>query len=271
MAFDQFKNWTGASGAPIGFADAYPEDKYSAFTADPIHGQDVNPNTPNSYAQVGNYTGDGPLNIQGDPNDFIDYGMGANGFMLDDIPYPGHDDNAGTDTDTIPLGPAKRAGRDPAHGQHIYQDFQAPGHGVNFYGSTIETEDLHAWNSERTPNQNTGTYPADAREKTTGWPVAFDSTTVAPLLPVVRDTEHIPMYRMQQDDRPLYRYLAVTAHDIVPSGSVYNPQTNSNVYLQNVKPIPAAARTPIDPAASQNVLSDSIQEDGEYIDVGYWQ
>lgn len=263
-------DWTGASGIQIGYAGNYPEDKYDAFTADPVHANPVNPNQPNQYRQTGSSIGDVPTNIQAD-NDFVDYGMGSDGWILDNIDLPAEDTAAGTDGHTSELGPAKARGRDVAHAQDVRQAFPAPGWSRNFYGRKVDTIDLHAWKSSQTPAPNKGTAILDAREVTDNWPTPFDSTTVAPLLPDVRSTDAIPMRRMQQDDRPMYRQIALPGANIKPSGSVYNPQTESNVFLKTRTPIPGAYTIPTDPSVSQDALSQSVMDMDDETPVGMWQ
>jgi hypothetical protein len=269
-SFSTFSTWTGASGGAIGYADQYPADRYGAFTADPIHGEKVNPNNPNSYMQKGALPEGAPVQIQSDYDDWSS--EGSYGWVLDNLDYPAEDDPAGTMGHDSGMGPAKSRSRDAAHARDVYQEFPYPGIGQDFYGASINVDDLHAWKSSSVPNFNSGVYPADAREITHNWPEPFDSTTVAPLRNNPLDTEKIPMRRMDQDDRPLYRYLAVPGGNIQPSGSVYNPQYESNVYVQNVTAIPAAGQTPVDPWASQDILSaQAFNADDEIGIGGGWQ
>lgn len=272
MAFDKFRsNWTGASGIQVGYADAYPATQDTrSFTSSPVHAASYNPNQVNSYRQPGALTGDVPVTIQAE-QDFIDWGMGQNGWLLDNIDYPNADDAPGTDGHSSAMGPAKAPAPDSGHGQPVFQKFQAPGFGTDFYGQSIDTQDLAAWNSSTTRAPNTGSAILDAREQTSNWPTPFDSTTVAPLLPVVRDTEKIPMRRMKQDDRPLYRQIAVPGMNVKPSGSVYNPTYASNDVLQNVKPIPASYTSPTDPSVSQDALSQVYMDDDSPVIGEGWQ
>lgn len=262
-------DWTGASGLQIGYAGEYPQDKYDSFTADEVHANPVNPNQPNQYRQKGSI-GDVPTNIQSD-NDFVDYGDGTDGYVLDNINYPEQDDNAGTDGHSSALGPATKPGRDPAHRQEVYQEFPAPGWSRNFYGTNFDTEDLHAWHDDSYLPVNTKSSVLDARYYTDNWPTPFDSTKPAPLLPDIRSTDKIPMRRMQQDDRPMYRQIAVPGANIKPSGSVYNPQLPSNEFIQTRTPIPASYSIPVDPSVSQDALSQSVMDsEDDYVSVGEW-
>lgn len=264
-------NWTGASGIQIGYADQYPVDKYDSFTADEVHGNPVNPNQPNQYRQTGSSIGDVPIQIQSDDS-YVDYGMGADGWVLDNIDMPSENDRAATQGHGSSMGPAKGRGPDIAHRQEVFQENLPRGFGRDFYGGRWDTLDLAAWKSSQTKAPTTGTAILDAREVTDKWPTPFDSTTVAPLLPNIRTTDKIPMRRMQQDDRPTYRTLAVPSANVQPSGSVYNPQVPSNTYLKVTTPIPAAYTIPVDPAVSQDALSQSVMDSGDdYDSVGYWQ
>ena len=262
-------NWTGASGIQIGYAGEYPQDKYDSFTADKVHANPVNPNQPNQYRQKGSI-GDVPTNIQSD-NDFVDYGDGSDGWVLDNIDMPAQDDPAGTDGHETTLGPATQKGRDPAHRQSIQQDFTPPGWSRDFYGRDYDTEDLHAWHDDSYLPVNTRSSNLDARYYTDNWPTPFDSTKPAPLLPLVRSTDHIPMRRMTQDDRPMYRQVAVPGANIKPTGSVYNPQVPSNEFLKTRTPIPASYSIPVDPSVSQDALSQNVMDNDDYVSVGDWQ
>lgn len=261
-------DWTGASGIQIGYAGEYPQDKYDSFTADEVHGDPVNPNQPNQYRQKGGI-GDVPTNIQAD-NDFVSYDDGSDGYVLDNIDFAAEDDPAATVGHSSTLGPALGKGRDPAHRQNVYQDFPAPGWARNFYGTNIETEDLHSWHDDSYQPVNTKSSVLDARFYTSNWPKPFDSTGPAPLLNDVRSLDKIPMRRMKQDDRPMYRQLAVPGANIQPSGSVYNPQLPSNEFIQTRTPIPASYTIPVDPSVSQDALSQSVIGDDDYVSVGEW-
>lgn len=254
--------WTGASGQQIGYADAYPKPSVDAFTADPVHGEAYDPNTPNSYAQVGGI-GDVPVSIQGDDN-WVDYGMGGNGWYLDNIGFPAYDTNMGTQGHDAPMGPAIYPTPDPGHQIDIFQLAVPADHGRNFYGQTLETDEVAAWKSSSTPAPNTGTALLSAREQTAEWPEPFDSTKPAPLLSVVRLTEAIPMRRLLEDDRPVYRQLAIPAQNIQPTGSVYNPSMQSNITVHNKNNvIPAFGRSPVQPWVSQEVNSPT---DNPYVE-----
>ena len=264
-------DWTGASGIQIGYAGQYPADKYDAFTADPVHGNAVNPNQPNQYRQKGTSIGDVPTVIQAD-NEFVEYGDGSDGWVLDNIDMPAFDDPAGTDGHNASLGPAKAMGRDRAHNTGVRQEFTPPGWSRDFYGVGLDTQDLHAWHDDAYIPNTSVSSNLDARFHTENWPTPFDSVKVAPLRNNVISTDHIPMRRMEQDDRPLYRVIAVPGANIQPSGSVYNPQTESNVFLKTRTPIPASYSIPTDPSVSQDALSQSVMDDeSDYVSVGDWQ
>lgn len=264
MAIASFK-WTGKSGHQIGSADQYPYDKYGpSFTADDVHGQKYDPNAPNTYAVPGEI-GDIPINIQ-DEGDWFDYADGSNGWILDNLHDPWHGDDAGTSGHNPPMGGAQATGPDYTHGMDIYQLAVPGNHGIDFYGKTLEENEVYYWNSSSVRAQTTGVTPLDARFKTENWPEPFDSYSVAPTLPVGRPTEKIPMRRIAEDDRPVYRQLAVPGQNIQPSGSVYNPTYQSNVPVHNVKPLPAAARTP-NPPWTQEELSSPENYAQEDVDV----
>lgn len=253
--------WTGASGMQIGYPDAYPKPAVDAFTADPVHGQNYNPNTPNTY-EIPGQIGDVPVAIQGE-DVWIDYGMGGNGWMLDNLHMPAYDTAMGTEGHAAPMGPALASRHpDPAHAVDMFQLAVPADHGRNFYGQSIQTDEVNAWKSSSTPPPNTKQFPAEAREDTGNWPEPFSSVEFAPLLNVVRATERIPMNRMREDDRPTYRQLAIPAQNIRPSGSVYNPTYQSNVPNQTMNNMtPAFGRIPTPPWVSQEV---SAPEDNSY-------
>lgn len=263
-------NWSGASGIQIGYAGDYPEDKYDSFTSDPVHSQTVNPNQANQYRQPGSSIGDVPINIQAD-DDFVDHGMGTHGWILDNIDFPGSDDPTGVRTATPQLDSAKRYGPDAGHAQNVAQGFEPPGFGRNFYGNQFETQDLHAWNTDSTPPNTTRSDKLNARYDVSSWPVPFDSITVMPNRNIVQDTERIPMRRMKQDDRPVFRRVALPGANIKPTGSIWNPQTQSNEFLKIRNPIPASYSIPVDPSVSQDALSQSIMDADGATDVGGWQ
>jgi hypothetical protein len=260
-AIASFK-WTGASGQQIGFADENPYDKYGpSFTADDVHSQPYDPNTPNSYAQPGSI-GDVPIQIQDEYNLYED---GFNGWCLDNLNYPNYDAVPGGPGHSVPMGPAQGHNIDPGHNVDIYQ-VQVPAmHGWNYYGTSVETNEVYEWDSPHYAPVAAGTYPLDARYNTSNWPEPFDSYTVAPQLPVVRPTEKIPMNRMKEDDRPVYRQLAVPGQNTQPSGSVYNPTMQSNKVLNNLKPTPAFGRVPV-PPWTENELANANTDQGSYID-----
>ena len=197
--------------------------------------------------------------------------MGADGWVIDNVPYPDYDANAGVRPANVSMGPAQGTGRDSAHGQNITQAFPAPGNGRDIYGSAFDTIDLHAWKSSTSQPDTAGSDILNARYDTSNWPTPYDSTTVAPLLPDIRSTDAIPMRRMRQDDRPMYRQVALPGANIRPSGSTYNPQTESNVFLKTRTPIPGSYTAPTDPSVSQDALSQSVIDSDDYVSVGDWQ
>lgn len=249
--------WQGASGQQIGFAGDKPYNQYGpSFTADDVHSQAYDPNaSANTYAQRGGI-GDVPIQIQ---DDYELYEDGFNGWCLDNLNDPPHTANAGTRGHSVPMGPAQGRHIDPAHNVDIYQ-IQVPAmHGRNFYGRSIEDNEVYEWNSSSTQPITRNSFPAQARTDTAAWPEPFDSYSVAPQLPVVRPTEKVHMNRMREDDRPVYRQLAVPGQNIQPSGSVYNPTMQSNAVIHNVKPLPAFGRTPVAPWTQDELTSE--QED----------
>ena len=259
MAIASFR-WTGASGQQIGSADQLPYNKYGpSFTADEVHAQAYDPNTPTSYAIPGEI-GEVPIQLQ--DGAYYDYNDGSNGWILDNLHNPWHEDAPGTTGHNPPMGSAgtPRQHLDPAHGMDVYQLAVPGGHGVDFYGRTIENGEVYWWQSSSTPNPNSGNMPANAREVTSEWPEPFDSYTVASMLPVVRPTERIPMRRPAEDDRPVYRQLAVPGQNIKgATGSVYNPTYNSNDVIHNVKPLPAVARNPVAPWTQDEMATPDAQ------------
>lgn len=259
--------WTGASGQQIGFADSMPYNKWGpSFTADPVHGQKYDPNAPNTYAIPGEI-GEVPVALQ--DGTYYDYNDGSGGWILDNLRNPWHEDSPGTTGHNPPMG-AATSGRmhpDPTHFLDVYQLAVPGGHGVDFYGATIEDNEVYWWQSSNTPPPNTGAFPAEARERTENWPEPFDSMTVAGQLAVVRPTEQIPMRRMLEDDRATYRQLAVPGQNIKPSGSVFTPTYSSNDVLHNVKPLPAMSRTPMPPWTQDELASPSAVDYPDSVDV----
>jgi hypothetical protein len=255
--------WTGRSGMQIGSADANPYDKYGpSFTADEVHGQNYNPNSSNTYEEKPDI-GEVPVNIQ---DEYATYEEGDNGWVLDNIQDPWHGDRAGTAGHETDMGGHGRR-LDAAHGEDVFQLNLPRNHGIHFYGP-IDNQESYYWQSSQTPNPNTRAFPAEAREVTQDWPEPFDSYTVAAHRPVQLDTERIPMRRMLEDDRPVYRQLAIPGQNIKPSGSVYNPTYPSNPVLYNVKPLPSFGRTPVAPWSQDEMASPDMQsQDGEYADV----
>lgn len=258
--------WTGASGQQIGFADQNPYNKYGpSFTADEVHQQNYDPNTPNTYAIPGEI-GEVPIAVQDDY--YLEYD-GSNGWVLDNLYYPWHEDDAGTTGHHMPMGAAQGRNIDPAHSMDVYQ-LQMPGnHGINFYGKSTDSAEAYQWSSSSAQPKTRRTSPLDARFDTSNWPEPFDSYTVAPQRPVILPTERIPMNRMSEDDRPTYRQLAVPAQNIRPSGSVFNPMYESNPALHNVKPLPAVSRIPVPPWSQDEIASASDQVYPEDVDVFY--
>lgn len=262
--------WSGASGIQIGYAGDYPEDKYDAFTADKVHSIPVNPNQPNQYRQKGSSIGEVPIQIQGD-NEFVDYGMGSFGWVADNIDMPPFETPAGTEGRDMAMSPAKRNHPDDAHRQHVFQTFPQVGHGREpFYGDKFREEDLHSWEDDSTPPNTRISTRLDARYNTDNWPTPFDSTHVMPNRNIVDDQTRIPMRRMEQDDRPVFRRVALPGANIQPSGSVYNPTFASNEYLQTRTPIPASYTIPTDPSVSQDALSQSVMDEDQFASVGDW-
>jgi hypothetical protein len=263
--------WQGASGQQIGFAGDNPYDQYGpSFTADDIHTQPYDPNSPNTYAQTGSI-GDVPIQIQDEYNLYED---GFNGWCLDNLHDPNHNAEAGTTGHNVPMAAANRQHVDPSHNVDIFQIQVPANHGINFYGHSTEDNEVYEWASSSNTPITTGSFPSEARTDTTNWPTPFDSYTVAPQLPVIRPTERVPMRRMKEDDRPVYRQLAVPAQNIAPSGSVYNPTMQSNRVIRNIKPLPAVGRTPVAPWSADELASASMDQGTDYVDPlagGYYQ
>jgi hypothetical protein len=267
MAIASFK-WQPASGQQIGFPGDKPINVYGpSFTADDVHGQAYNPNTPNSYAMPGEI-GEVPVQIQ-DAGDYFDYMDGSNGWILDNINDPWHGLNPGTaghNPDMDAVG-TPRVALDTAHDEDIYQLAVPGGYGRDIYGKTIEDNEVYNWYSPSVPGRNAGTSPLDARVKVENWPEPFDVYEVARKLRVVRPTEKIPMRRIAEDDRPVYRQLAIPGQNIKPSGSVYTPTMQSNPVIHNVKPLPAFGRTPQPPWTQDELASPDDQGYMDYTDV----
>lgn len=240
-------DWSGASGQSIGFADEYPIEDRWGFTADEVHGQPYNPNGHNLNAQPGPEL-DVPVQIQ----DSLDFGQyyGGDGWVLDDIPFPSYAVNAGTAGHDTPIDAARAPRRDPAHGTDVYQENQPTGHGVDFYGQSIDTRDYAVWMGPQTGGRIPDAFPAQAREDVGNWPEPFAALTVAPQAPVVVDNEKIPMRRIKEDDRPVYLFTAQPAANIQPGGTQYLPTVASNRALRTIIPNPQMARTPVDPWVS---------------------
>lgn len=69
----------------------------------------------------------------------------------------------------------------------------------------------------------------------------------------------------------MYRQVALPGANILPSGSVYNPQLPSNEFIQTRTPIPGSYSIPVDPSVSQDALSQSVMDDdSDYVSVGEW-
>lgn len=244
------KAWTGASGTLVGFAGDYPETQAYGFVTDPVHGQNVDPNGPTFASRPGPEASDALTGLEDNA-----YGYeyeGQYGWCLDDIHFPSYDQVPGTTGHNSSMGPAKaRDFPDPAHAQDVYQEEPRIGYGVDFYGNDPLKQDLNAWKSSSTKNFNTGQFPAQAREDVQGWPEPFNATDVAPFRPVDQGTERIPMRRIAEDDRPVYRYLAVPPNNTLPTGNQWGVQYPSNVPIQNVVPIPMMPQSPMDPWITQ--------------------
>lgn len=257
-AIASFK-WQPASGQQIGSADQYPYDKYGpSFTADDVHAQALDPNAPNTYGVTASI-GDMPVQIQEEYNLVDD---GSNGWVLDNLYNPVHTDSPGTSGHELPMDGNRHHRPDRFHQMDIYQAQFPPGTGRNFYGRDPQENEVYFWNTSSLPAETTGAFPLDARIRREEWPEPFDSYSVAPQLPVVRPTETIPMRRMREDDRPVFRQLAVPGQNIQPSGSVYNPTMQSNPAIHNVKPLPAFGRVPTPPWSQDEMTSAS--QDSSY-------
>lgn len=251
------KAWTGASGTLVGFAGDYPETQAYGFVTDPIHAQNVDPNQGTFAGRPGPEGSTPPAVLQSEEYGY--YNEGQYGWVLDDIHYPSHDQTPGTTGHNSALGPALgRRFPDQAHAQDVYQEEPKIGYGVNFYGARPLKEDLNAWKSSSTPNFNTGQFPAQAREDVTGWPEPFNATDIAPFRPVDQSTEHIPMRRIAEDDRPVYRYLAVPPNNTQPMNNQWGVQYPSNVPIHNVTPVPMMPQSPQDPWITQETATSDI-------------
>jgi len=262
--------WSGASGPQIGDAGDLPETQAYGFVSSKIHGKAYDPNGSTFAGRPGpDVSNEMPVVIQGDVPDL--YSEGMDGWVMDNIPFPDHNEPQGTRGHSVPFGASKGAFPDRAHGVDIFQHSQRAGFGVNFYGKTIDNREVHAWNSSSTKAPNTGAWPLSNREETADWPEPFDSLTVAPQRPVQLDTERIPMHRIPEDDRPVYHYRATPPQNLTPTGSQWTPQYESNTPVHNVTPLPMMARTPVDPWVTQEsatadnadaYYSPDIGEDG---------
>lgn len=263
--------WSGASGSQIGQAGDMPETKPYGFVASKIHGKPYDPNGPTLAGRQGpDVSNEMPVVIQGEIPDV--YSDGMDGWVMDNIPFPSHDTDQATRGHGVPFSPAKSRLPDVAHGVDIHQHVQHAGFGVNFYGKSIDNTEVHAWNSSSGKAPNSGAWPLSNREDTGNWPEPFDSLTVAPSRPVQLDTERIPMRRIGEDDRPVYRYTAVPPQNLQPIGSQWGPQVQSNVPVHNVTPLPMMARTPVDPWATQESASADNADsfDSPYIGEDGW-
>jgi hypothetical protein len=255
------KAWTGASGTLIGFAGDYPETQAYGFVTDPVHGQNVDPNGPTFASQPGPEAS-APPQLMDEAYGY--YWAGQDGWVLDDIHFPSHDQVPGSTGHNSALGPAQGRGYpDRAHEQDVYQEEPKIGYGVNFYGARPLKQDLNAWKSSSTPNFNTRQFPAQAREDVTGWPEPFNATNVAPFRPVDQSTEHIPMRRIPEDDRPVYRYLAVPPNNIQPTGNQWSVQYPSNVPIHNVTPVPMMPQAPMDPWITQETMTSDFADSSD--------
>lgn len=257
MAFQSSWNsqeWTGASGALVGFAGDYPETQAYGFVTDPIHSQNVDPNGPTFASQPGPEASTAVTGLEDETYGY--YNDGQYGWVLDDIHYPSYDQVPGTTGHNSSMGPAtQRHLPDQAHAQDVYQEEPRIGYGVNFYGADPLKKDLNSWKSSSTPNFNTGQFPAEARENVEGWPEPFNATDIAPFRPVDQSTEHIAMRRIAEDDRPVYRYLAVPPNNIQPMGNQWGVQYQSNVPIQNITPVPMMPQSPMDPWITQETAT----------------
>lgn len=257
--------WSGASGDAIGFAGDYPETQAYGFVTDDIHGKNVDPNGKNLAAYNGPQltSATDVLQDQGFVYEGAQYYDGAYGWNLDNLMYPGHDDDPGTDGHDSSMGPAQHQGRrgpGQAHEQDVFQKNQPSGYGRVFYGDAPLKADLNAWANANTPAPNTRQFPAEAREDQSNWPTPFKSVDVAPWRPVDQSTEHIPMRRIAEDDRPVYRYIAVGPMNTVPTGNQWGVQYQSNVPIKNNTPVPMMPQTPVDPWITQEQSMSDIPD-----------
>lgn len=244
--------WTGASGYQIGFAGDYPVVERDGFVTDSIHGQTIDPNGPTFSAEQGpDITS--PVVWQ-DNQEFTQL-SGAHGWDLDNLHLPTPFDDPGVGHGSS-LGPAQSHGIDRAHWEDVYQLTPPAGHGRNFYGPKIYAFERTAWLSSSGPAPQESAYPAQAREDTSLWPEPFVAVgTIAPTPPVVVPDEVIDMRWMTEDDRPVYRWLAVPARNVMPAGNQWTPAVPSNTELYNVNILPEMPRTPDDPWATQEIAS----------------
>lgn len=253
------KAWTGASGTLVGFAGDYPETQAYGFVTDPIHAQNVDPNGPTFASQPGP-EGSVPPNVLGE-SDYGYYYPGMYGWCLDDIHMPSHDQVPGSTGHQSSMGPAQeRRFPDQAHAQDVYQEEPKIGYGVNFYGKDPLKKDLNSWKSSSTKNFNTRQFPAEARENVEGWPEPFSAVDIAPFRPVDQSTEHIPMRRIPEDDRPVYRYLAVPPNNTQPMGNQWGVQYPSNVPIHNITPVPMMPQSPMDPWITQETMTSDVSD-----------
>ncbi len=68
------------------------------------------------------------------------------------------------------------------------------------------------------------------------------------------------MRRPAEDDRPVYRRIAVGPMNLQPMGNQWGPQYQSNVPIQNVTPVPMMPQTPVDPWISQEQMTSVVNE-----------
>lgn len=277
--FDR-RGWTGAAGVQIGMPSGYPETQPYGFVTDDVHGTSYDPNelreaaapAPDDYPSV-------PIQISDDFPGVYEI-EGADGWCMDTIPYPDHDDPAGTGH-SVPFGAATDGTPDAGHWAPIYQDNIPPGHGRDNYGRRIELTDYqsHGWESSSAMPPNSKSFPLEAREDTRGpavfpghdqiqgsdheggWPEPFSAVTVAENAPVVTSDDHIPMRRIGEDDRPFYQQLAVPARNISAGEYQYLPTADSNRYIRRQNAFaPEMARTPEDPWVSLVAQEGDVQD-----------
>jgi hypothetical protein len=97
----------------------------------------------------------------------------------------------------------------------------------------------------------------------TCWPEPFNATDIAPFRPVDQSQEHIAMRRIPEDDRPVYRYLAVPPNNTQPMNNQWGVQYQSNVPIHNVTPVPMMPQTPMDPWITQEQSTSDFPDSAD--------